>query len=629
MENFVFNKKNNSIQKIDKALKKEKNSLIQNNIYSIDKYLICPKCNVNIPSLPFFINPIESGSIEILINCKCGNKDRMPLEDYFKFKISFKKINMCEECNSNNENLNCLYCIDCSKWICDDCRKNFDETEKTHNYSKYPVIFSEFCDIHINYEKLFYCLTCKEDLCIKCLYSHQKNHKIINLIEYYNKVKELYSIKNIENRILEFNKKNEELKNKCLENFEKIENEFEIISNETDNDFKDIKIEKESFLELYFRNITLNQQLNKLIHTLYDIFVSSKEHPNYNIIHNLEICSYINDKFPNIENENENKSNYYYLNMYKKIYKFFKENHLLSIKSLLLMKEEKIYLDNYNINHLLKLNEEFILLTTYSSFYILNTKTKELSPIIEGHDKEITKIIKLKNGNIVSGSKDGLIKIWNFSNSLSLINSLFYHEDEIIELLELSDKNLLSMDKNGKMIICDINEFNQIQIFSLNSNILNITELTLSEYFVITDQSFFIFQNNKKIIKKNFNITKIISSLFLKSQLICCTDNNMIYIYDINPLKEIKTLRINNIITTIKQFNDKYIYGVSVDYNLYFFKLENFEQISCVTIKTYNFYEILYMNEYFAYFGSNNGLIEFALNINDLIDDYVDNIVLI
>ena len=129
------------------------------------------------------------------------------------------------------------------------------------------------------------------------------------MIEYYNKVKELYSIKNIENRILEFNKKNEELKNKCLENFEKIENEFEIISNETDNDFKDIKIEKESFLELYFRNITLNQQLNKLIHTLYDIFVSSKEHPNYNIIHNLEICSYINDKFPNIENENENKSN--------------------------------------------------------------------------------------------------------------------------------------------------------------------------------------------------------------------------------------------------------------------------------------------------------------------------------
>jgi len=629
MENLVFNKKNNSIQKINLALKKEKNSLIQNNINSIDKYLICPKCNVNIPSLPFFVNPIESGSIEILINCKCGNKDRMPLEDYFNFKISFKKINMCEECNNNNNNLNCLYCIECSKWICDDCRKNFDETEKDHNYSKYPVIFNELCDIHINHEKLFYCKTCKEELCRKCTYSHQKNHKIINLIEYYNKVKELHSKKNIENRILEFNKKNEELKNKCLENFEKIETEFEIFVNEFENDSKDINIEKEAFLELYYKNILLNKQLNKFVRTLYDIFVASKDHPNYNIIHNLEICSYINDNFPNLEIENQNNSKYYYLNMYKKIYKYFKENFLLSIKSLLLMKEEKKYLDSYNINHLLKLDKESILLTTYSNFYILNIKTKKLSSMIEGHIKEITKIIKLKDENIVSGSNDGLIKIWNFNNSLSLINSLSSHEDEIIELLELSDKNLLSVDKIGKIVIWDINKFKQIQIFLMNCIILNITEISLFEYFIVSERNFFVFQNNKKTIKKSFNNTKIISALFLKSQLICCTDNNMISIYEINPLKNIKTLSINNNITTIKQFNDKYIYGISVDYNLYFFKSENFEQISCVTIKTYNFYEILYMNEYYAYCGSNNGLIEFNLNTNDLIDDYVDNIVLI
>ena len=629
MENLVFNKKNNSIQKINLALKKEKNSLIQNNINSIDKYLICPKCNVNIPSLPFFVNPIESGSIEILINCKCGNKDRMPLEDYFNFKISFKKINMCEECNNNNNNLNCLYCIECSKWICDDCRKNFDETEKDHNYSKYPVIFNELCDIHINHEKLFYCKTCKEELCRKCTYSHQKNHKIINLIEYYNKVKELHSKKNIENRILEFNKKNEELKNKCLENFEKIETEFEIFVNEFENDSKDINIEKEAFLELYYKNILLNKQLNKFVRTLYDIFVASKDHPNYNIIHNLEICSYINDNFPNLEIENQNNSKYYYLNMYKKIYKYFKENFLLSIKSLLLMKEEKKYLDSYNINHLLKLDEESILLTTYSNFYILNIKTKKLSSMIEGHIKEITKIIKLKDENIVSGSNDGLIKIWNFNNSLSLINSLSSHEDEIIELLELSDKNLLSVDKIGKIVIWDINKFKQIQIFLMNCVILNITEISLIEYFIVSERNFFVFQNNKKTIKNSFNNTKIISALFLKSQLICCTDNNIINIYEINPLKNIKTLSINNNITTIKQFNDKYIYGISVDYNLYFFKSENFEQISCVTIKTYNFYEILYLNEYYAYCGSNNGLIEFNLNINDLIDDYVDNIVLI
>ena len=163
----------------------------------------------------------------------------------------------------------------------------------------------------------------------------------------------------------------------------------------------------------------------------------------------------------------------------------------------------------------------------------------------------------------------------------------------------------------------------------LNLNVLSINEISLNEFFVITDSNLVILQNNKKIIRKNFNKIKVISALFVNSQLICCTDNDKINIYEINPFKEIKSVSLNNIIITVKQFSDKYIYGISVDYNLYFFKSSNYEQISCITIKTYNFYELLYMNEYYAYCGSNNGLIEWNLNIHDLIDDYVDNIVLI
>ena len=629
MDNLVFNKKNNSIQKINLTLKKEKHSILKNNINTIGKYFICPKCNVNIPSLPFFINPIESGSIEILINCRCGNKDRMPLEDYFNFKIPVANINICEECNSNRPNLNCLYCIDCSKWICEDCRKYFKETEKDHNYSEYPVIFSQLCNAHINHENLFFCATCNKELCIKCTKNHQTKHKIINLIDYYNKVKELHSIKNIENRINSFNNKNEELKKKCLDNFERIEMEYENSYIELNDDSKDINIEREAFLEIYNKNIILNKQLNKFIHALYNIFILAQEHPNYNIIHNLEISSFINDNFPDIEFENKNNSNNYYVTMYKKIYKYFRENYLLSIKSLILMKEEKVYLDKYNIKHLFKINEESIILTTDSCFQIFSIKTKEFSPIINEHNKEITKIIKLKNGNIVTASKDGHIKIWSLENSISFKNSLTCHDEEIIELLELSDGNLLSVDKIGKLIIWDINKYKQIQMILLNLNVLSINEISLNEFFVITDSNLVILQNNKKIIRKNFNKIKVISALFVNSQLICCTDNDKINIYEINPFKEIKSVSLNNIIITVKQFSDKYIYGISVDYNLYFFKSSNYEQISCITIKTYNFYELLYMNEYYAYCGSNNGLIEWNLNIHDLIDDYVDNIVLI
>ena len=166
-------------------------------------------------------------------------------------------------------------------------------------------------------------------------------------------------------------------------------------------------------------------------------------------------------------------------------------------------------------------------------------------------------------------------------------------------------------------------------MFLLNMNILSINEISQSEYFIITDNIFMVFQNNKKIIKKNFNNTKILAACFVNSNLICSTDDNKMNVYEINPFKTVKSLSVSNNIIILKKFNDKYLYGISSDYNLVFFKLSNYEQISCITIKTYNFFEFLYMNDNIAYCGSKNGLIEWNLNMHDLIDDYVDNIVLI
>ena len=630
MENLVFNKSNNSIINMNLFLNREKATLSKNNNNSIGKYLICPKCNINIPSLPFFINPIEAGSIEILINCKCGNKDRMPLEDYLKFKIPVPNINICEECHSNKPNLKCLFCIDCSKWICEDCRKNLNYLEKNHNYSEYPVNFGQLCDIHINHENLFYCLNCNKELCIKCTKLHEKNHKIINLKDYYNKVKDIQTIKLIEDNINKYYKKNEELKDLCLDNFEKIEYAFEIMSDELNSDLKNINIDKDKFLELYNKNKSLNEQLNKFLHSLYNIFISAQNHPNYNIIHNFEVSSFINELFPKIELNKNNNSNNYYITLYKNIYKYFMENHLISIKSLILMKEENKYLDSYYIKHLLKFDEDNFVFTTDSNIQIFNIKTKKFSDRINEYKKEITIIIKLKNGFISSGSKNGEVEIWSIEdNTILLKNSLSGHEEEIIELLELSDESLLSADKTGKIIIWDINKFKQIQMFLLNMNILSINEISQSEYFIITNNIFMVFQNNKKIIKKNFNNTKILAACFVNSNLICSTDDNKMNVYEINPFKTVKSLSVSNNIIILKKFNDKYLYGISSDYNLVFFKLSNYEQISCITIKTYNFFEFLYMNDNISYCGSKNGLIEWNLNIHDLIDDYVDNIVLI
>ena len=93
----------------------------------------------------------------------------------------------------------------------------------------------------------------------------------------------------------------------------------------------------------------------------------------------------------------------------------------------------------------------------------------------------------------------------------------------------------------------------QIQIILINLNILAISEISIFEFFIITDKSFIIFENNIKTIKKTFN-NKIISTLFVNSHLICGTDDNMIDVYQINPLQNIKSYEISNTIITIKKF---------------------------------------------------------------------------
>lgn len=616
MSNIVINNKNNA----------------KNKINIIEQFFICPKCNLYIPAVPFFVNSLEMGSIEILINCKCGNKDRMPLDDCFNYKISIPKIDICEECRSNKSNLNCLFCINCSKWICEDCRNFFIDTEKNHYYSKYPIFLSELCPIHINNEKLFYCITCKKDFCIKCKVSHSDKHEIIDLIKYYTKIKELPSSIDFEKSINIVFKKNEELKNICMDILEKLDEEEDLVDNENinNNDFKDINSEKDKFLELYNKNLRLNKQFDKFIHILYNIFMISNNHPTYNIIHNFEISSFINkDNFPEIEIENKDNIKNHYKNQYKKIIKYFKENNLLSIKSLILINEQKTYLDNINVKHLVKINEESFAFTSDNFFQTFNIKTKELSNRINEHMKEITKIIRLKNGKLITGSKDTKIKIWNIGPNITLAGTLNDHEGEIVELIELSNQNLLSCDINGKLIFWDINRYRNIQYVLLNSNLIGIFEIKVNELFMVFDKYFAIYQNNKKTVVKNLDKNKINCILFINKSAICGSNDSYINIYEMKPFNKINNIFVNANIITIKELTNKYFYGISSEYTLHFFNSLNYEQLFCINVKIYNFYEFLVMNDSLVYTGSNNGLTEWNSNFSNLIDNLVDNIVLV
>jgi WD40 repeat protein len=296
-----------------------------------------------------------------------------------------------------------------------------------------------------------------------------------------------------------------------------------------------------------------------------------------------------------------------------------------------LISEQKTYLDNINVKHLVKIDNESFAFTSDTFFQIFDIKNKTLTQKINEHSKEITKIIILKNGKLVTGSKDAQIRIWNIAENknISLIGLLTDHGEEIVELIELSNGFLLSGDIKGKIIIYDINKFKQIKSFFIYSTLIGVFETGLNEFFIATEKSLGIYHNNKKCILKNFEDNKIICSLFINLQIICSKNNNYINIYNIDPFSLQKSLLINANMISIKQFSNKYFCGISSEYTLHFFNLINYEQLFCINVKTYNFYEFLIINDSFVYSGSNNGLTEWSINLSSLIDKLVDNIVLV
>ena len=79
--------------------------------------------------------------------------------------------------------------------------------------------------------------------------------------------------------------------------------------------------------------------------------------------------------------------------------------------------------------------------------------TPNLKAILTGHSLEARSLVVLQNSNLVSGGRDGTIKVWNTSN-FSLIRNI-NAIDEIWSLAVLQNGLLVSGSKNGTITIWD------------------------------------------------------------------------------------------------------------------------------------------------------------------------------
>ena len=154
----------------------------------------CPVCNVK--------TDIPTGGISRL-------PDNIFLEELCQMvsrssasNVENKTCEICRNCQMNASDnvqtkLAVTKCMDCSKFLCQECSDRHKSTKVTclHSLFKLDIEKDLHCKVHLSEMIKYFCETCDECICLLCAFQYHKNHEVCLITEIVDKGK--ISLKNI------------------------------------------------------------------------------------------------------------------------------------------------------------------------------------------------------------------------------------------------------------------------------------------------------------------------------------------------------------------------------------------------------------------------------------------------
>jgi WD40 repeat protein len=209
------------------------------------------------------------------------------------------------------------------------------------------------------------------------------------------------------------------------------------------------KIIEEKLQDLFIKYDNITKRLNQ-IETKIDEIQSFKNTSEYHINVGIRLKNHYSsyhssksiwDCFEICKNDHANCSAISYNNYLKNCY-LFKQNEYIIVHNL---DWSSIFRSNYEI----KINNK-----KQNKIVIENNPIK--LKLIGGHNGSILSMAILPNGNLVSGSSDGSIIVWDTNNG-SIINKLQGHTSYVRTLAVLKNGDLVSGSFDGSIIIWNMN----------------------------------------------------------------------------------------------------------------------------------------------------------------------------
>ena len=462
---------------------------------SFTNYLICQKCQKNIPLYLIFFD-VEG--LKIQYKCKCTDKYNIitgkELIEFMNSKKNLIKGN-CQENKSHKNFVGQMYCFSCKRIFYSECEEeHYIEYSNTHNSLSNDI------------EKVL---------------SNNKTliEKNINEKDY----------KELERNILIKKEYIETYNKKLYEELINIIKEKNICEN---NKYK-------RYEKIITKSYNFNKFTNDLIYSLFQIFLSNYitlkkynlKEPSINLFSN---CIINNNSLKDSKNLNFTEKislyNDYFLNNFiiqkKLIYPEITclttlKSHTSSIDCIVQLFDGRIATgssdgsvkiwnhNDYNLIKTLDLKREksdpiysihqmsnsyLIYGTEGGNFFIWDINSYQIITTIENcHLKSVWGFMNGGKNKIVSISEDETFKVWNINN-FKLIKSININEGMILSEWTAEDGSLITGCENGKILIWDMNDYSCFkELKGHNSGVDYIIQL--SDYRIVSGAQ----DNNLKI----------------------------------------------------------------------------------------------------------------------------------
>ena len=583
--------------------------IIQNTILDDKKlWLICPKCK-NFPLItPKLCD--ESQDISINLKCRCNKykEEQYSIKEYFNEITEKQKHKMsCTKNPSHSGYLAINYCFQCQEFLCSLCNTIHNTLNKDHTISDEAIKIDKTCDRHLeDNEIVSYCNECNMNLCPTCLKEHNIHHDIYDLRNFFprNLIDKYFEdFKLIQITFFKYiNEAKKLFEEKIKEKLD--EDELE------ENLKKEIKEAEKKLKLTYEKNSKINQDLIKLISLMFENYYNTIDSsPNFNIIYQLKDLTKFNNclkQYRYQENISllENLNNF--IEYLKRIFIIKTINTPLEIKeilkipklnntrTLLYLGGTKLCSGNWESNiQIFDLNSKHVINNIAGHFsginclcfingkYILSggcdaaMNIYDPSPengqndeeegekcfkgFINGHNDTISKIIQFKDGRVAICGYDKKINIFG-----KIINNQSKDDFPIIELTEEEKEKLEKEKLEKEKAEKEKSEKENKEDEEKHEDEKTQDEDPKKELFYITLEKLATFVLPNKI----FDICELKDG----SLISCCLDKTL-KIFNMQTLKEEKTIKIDfvpNKIACLKDgriaiaFGDRDAFGIKI-----------------------------------------------------------------